>query len=169
MILTGYTHRITVDITSDQIIAPEYAASGDPAELAGHCLEQVAPHFASDVRDGDILIVSASIRSGQDPESAVLALQAAGISAVICNEADEDFIEQAHSYGLPILKQSGATSALQSGVLLRIDLERGLIEEPASHLEWQAEAAESELLNATRRSQLLGRMRRVVEEEGFAE
>lgn len=169
MILTGYTYRIAVDITSDQIIAPEYAASGDPAELAGHCLEQVAPHFASDAREGDILIVSATISSDQDPESAVLALQAAGISAVICNDADQAFIEQAHSYGLPILKQSGATNALQSGVLLRIDLERGLIEEPSSRLQWQTEAAKSELLSATQRSQLLGRMRRVVEEEGFSE
>jgi 3-isopropylmalate/(R)-2-methylmalate dehydratase small subunit len=169
MILTGYTHRIAVDISSDQIIAPEYAASGDPAELAGHCLEQIAPSFASDAREGDILVVSASISSAGDPESAVLALQAVGIAAIVCHEADQIFIEQAHSYGLPVLKQSAAAHALQSGILLRIDLQRGLIEEPSSRQRWQSDPAEDQLLSSAQRSQLLGRMRRVVEEEGFGE
>lgn len=169
MILTGYTHRITVPITSDLVIAPEYVASGDPAELAAHCLEAVAPDFADAVRDGDILVVAAHVGASGDTESAVLALQAVGISAVLCVAADEAFVEFAQRYGMPVLICPDAANAVPDGVLLRIDLARGAIEERTNGTRWQCPPAPPTVLEATRRSQLLGRMRRVVEDEGYAD
>jgi len=169
MIITGYTHRIVAALTSELIIAPEHASSGDPAELAAYCLEAVDAGFADAVRDGVVLVVDGAIGAGGDTEIAVLALQAVGISATLCVAADEGFITQAQGYGLPVLVCPDAAHAVPGGALIRLDLARGTVEERASGIRWQCPPAPPTVLEAVQRTLLHSRMRRVAEDEGFAE
>jgi 3-isopropylmalate/(R)-2-methylmalate dehydratase small subunit len=169
MILTGYTHHIGVPLPCAAIIAPEHAASGDPAELAAHCLEAVAPAFAEAVREGDILVVAAEVGAGASAEPAVLALQACGVAAVLCAAAHSPFTELAEVYGMPVLVCPEAANSIPTGALLRIDLTAGMIEERALDARWNCPPARQPLLEAAQRAQLLARMRRVVEEEGYAD
>jgi 3-isopropylmalate/(R)-2-methylmalate dehydratase small subunit len=166
MILYATTHRVGDAITTGDIIAPEWRVSGDPAALAAHCLASVAPQVAEQAREGDVLLAGRNFGAGADPDVAALALQAAGFAAIVCSSADSGFVAAAADFGLPVLV-CPAAAAIAEGVIVRIDLERGRIEERASGTVYDTPPCAPELIAAARRAQLLARMRRVVEEEGF--
>lgn len=169
MILIGYARRVEHDLSPDDIIAPDVAASGDPALLAAHCLENIDSALAELVREGDLLIVNGRMREGGDPEAAVLALQALGIAAVVCTDAAEPFVRLAGQFGMPLLVQVEAAAAVPAQSSVRLDLARGRIEDQASGTIWWCTPCTPATVEAVRRVQLLARMRRVVEDEGFAE
>jgi 3-isopropylmalate/(R)-2-methylmalate dehydratase small subunit len=166
LILYATTHRVGDAITTDDIIAPEWRASGDPAMLAAHCLAGVAPEVAEQAREGDVLLAGHAFGAGAEPDIAVLALQAAGFAAIVCSSADSVFATAAADFGLPVLA-CPAAAAIPEGAVVRIDLARGRIEERASGALYDAPPCPPELIAAARRAQLLARMRRVVEDEGF--
>jgi 3-isopropylmalate/(R)-2-methylmalate dehydratase small subunit len=167
MILYATTHRVGDAITTDDIIAPEWRASDDPAALAAHCLAGVAPVVAERAREGDVLLAGSEFGAGAEPDVAALALQAAGFAAIVCSSADPAFVTAAAGFGLPVLICSAAAAAIAEGVVVRLDLERGRIEDRTSGAVYDAPPCAPELLAAVRHAQLLARMRRVVEDEGF--
>ncbi|MBK9710626.1 MAG: 3-isopropylmalate dehydratase small subunit [Kouleothrix sp.] len=166
MVLYGTAHRVGDGITTDDIIAPEQRGAGDPAWLAAHCLAVVDPAIAEQAREGDVLLAGHDFGGGDEPDIAALALLAAGFAAVVCASADAAFADAAAAYGLPVLVCPAAL-AIAAGGVARIDLASGKITDRASGATFQALPCPAELLDAVRRSQLLSRMRRVVEEEGF--
>jgi 3-isopropylmalate/(R)-2-methylmalate dehydratase small subunit len=166
MVLYGTTHRVGDDITTDDIIAPEQRGASDPALLAAHCLSIIAPAIAEAAREGDVLLAGHDFGRGADADTAVLALQALGFAAVIGTSADAEFVETAAAYGLPVLI-SLAASSIAAGAIVRIDLASGTISDRGSGTVYQVTPCPPELIAAVRRSQLLIRMRRIVEEEGF--
>jgi 3-isopropylmalate/(R)-2-methylmalate dehydratase small subunit len=166
MILYATTHRVGDGITTDDVIAPEWRESGDPAALAAHCLAGVDPAIAERAREGDVLLAGRGLGAGAEPDVAVLALQAVGFAAIVCSSADLSFVAAAADYGLPVLV-SPAAAAIAEGLVIRIDLARGQIEDRASGAVYDTPPCAPELIAAARRAQLLARMRRVVEEEGF--
>lgn len=183
LVLTGYVHRLAQPITPGQIIAPAHATSGDPALLAAHCLETIAPHLADQARPGDVLVLPALQPDSPTPagnadsrhaahEPAILALQALGIAALICAAAPEDVCTLAGNYGLPVLLQPEATAALPAGAIVRLDLARGRISQtapPDPAATWHTTPCPPDVLAAVQRTLLLSRMRRVVEDEGYAD
>lgn len=168
MILTGYARRIERSISPATILAAEYAESHDPAVLAAHCLAAVDPTLAERTREGDILVVAGEVQHGPHAETAVLALQALGIAAVVCRAADAEMIALAGAAGLPLLVQVEATT-ISEGRVVRLDLARGTVQDQFTGQVWQATPCTAETLAATQRTQLLARMRRVVDDEGLAE
>jgi 3-isopropylmalate/(R)-2-methylmalate dehydratase small subunit len=154
-------------ITTDDIIAPEWRGADDPATLAAHCLATVAPAVAEQAREGDLLLAGRDFGAGAEPEGAVLALQAAGFAAVVCESAASGFVVAAEGYGLPVLISPTAVAALTAGGVVRLDLVRGRIEDRATGAVYHAPPCAPELVAGVRRAQLLTQMRRVVEEEGF--
>jgi len=166
MVLYGTTHRVGDGVTTDDIIAPELRGAGDPALLAAHCLSAIAPAIAEAAREGDLLLAGHSFGRGGDADIAVLALQALGFAALICASAEAEFARTAAAYGLPVLVSTAATG-ITPGAIARIDLAGGTITDRSSGAVYQASPCPPELLAAVRRAQLLARMRRVVEEEGF--
>jgi 3-isopropylmalate/(R)-2-methylmalate dehydratase small subunit len=172
MILYGTTHRVGDGITTDDIIAPEHRGAGDPALLSAHCLATIDSTIAEAARAGDILLAGRDFGRDQHSdanegtEAAVLALQALGIAAIICASADRAFADMAAMYGLPVLICPGAAGIVSGGVV-RIDLASGKITDRANGAVFQAQPCPPDLIEAVRRAELLARMRRVVEEEGF--
>src|SRR5262245_22775654 len=100
MILYATTHRVGDAITTDDIIAPEWRASGDPAALAAHCLAGVDPAIAERTREGDVLLAGRDFGAGAEPDVAALALQAVGFAAIVCGSADAGFVAAAADFGL---------------------------------------------------------------------
>jgi 3-isopropylmalate dehydratase small subunit len=166
MVLTGHALRIAGELAPAQVIDPAIAASGDPAELAAACLAAVDPTLAERAREGNVLVLDGTLAAGAGAEAAVIALQAVGFAAVICRAVAPELRELGTIYGLPLLVAPDAV-AVGEGELVRIDLERGRIE--AGGRGWPAPPLAPDALAAVRRGQLLARMRRVVEDEGFAE
>jgi 3-isopropylmalate/(R)-2-methylmalate dehydratase small subunit len=127
----------------------------------------VDPSIAEQAREGDLLLAGREFGAGDDPEQAVLALQALGFAAIICPSAAASFVEVAEVYGLPVLVCPAAAAGIAAGSVARLDLARGQIADRATGAVYQAAPCAPELVEAVRRAQLLTRMRRVVEEEGF--
>jgi 3-isopropylmalate/(R)-2-methylmalate dehydratase small subunit len=167
MVIYGTTHRVGDRIATSAIIAPEYQAEADPAWLAAHCLAAVDPAIAETAREGDVLLAGADLGAGPDQELAVLALQAVGLAAIVCASADPGFVAAAEAYGLPVLICPAAVSAIAPGGVVRLDLAGGRITDRATGEVYLAPPCAPALVDAVRRAQLLVRMRRVVEEEGF--
>jgi 3-isopropylmalate/(R)-2-methylmalate dehydratase small subunit len=167
MVLYGTTYRVGDGITTDAIIAPEHRADADPAWLAALCLAGVDPAIAERAGEGDVLLAGADFGAGPDPEIAVLALQAAGFAAIVCASAAAGFVAAAEAYGLPALACPAAVSGIAPGGVARVDLASGRIADRATGQVYQAPPCAPALVDAVRRAQLLARMRRVVEEEGF--
>ena len=165
MVLYGTTHRVGDGVTTDLIIAPEQRGD-DPASLAAYCLAGVDPAIAEGAREGDILLAGRAFGAGDEPEMAVLALQALGFAAIVCASAVASFVEVAEIYGLPVLVCPDS-AGIAAGSVMRLDLARGLIADRATGAVYQVAPCAPELVEAVRRAQLLTRMRRVVEEEGF--
>ncbi len=166
MILYGTIHHVGDSVTTDDIIPHELRGAGDPALLAAHCLATLAPAIAEAAREGDVLLAGHNFGIGGDADAAVLALQALGFAAVICAGADAEFVETAAAYGLPVLISSAATS-MMPGTIVRIDLASGKITDRSNGAVFQTTPCPADLVATVRRAQLLVRMRRVVEEEGF--
>ena len=167
MILYGTTHRVGDGITTAAIIAPQHHADADPAWLAAHCLAGVDPAFAESAREGDVLLTGNDFGAGPNTEIAVLALQAVGFATIICASADADFVTAAEAYGLPVLTCPAAVAAITPGGVVRLDLAGGRITDRANGESYPAPPCAPALVDTIRRAQLLSRMRRVVEEEGY--
>lgn len=166
MILYGTTHRVGNTISTAQIIAPEHH-DADPATLAAHCLAEVDAYLAEHVAEGDVLMAGHGFGAGDDPEQAVLALQALGVAAIIAASAAPTFVDAAHAYGLPVIIAPEAAHTIAAGSVVRLDLEHGTIHDRTCGTVYHAPPSPPEVVAAVRRAQLLQRMRRVVEEEGY--
>jgi 3-isopropylmalate/(R)-2-methylmalate dehydratase small subunit len=167
MILYGTTHRVGDNITTDLIIAPEHQPDTDPAWLAAHCLAGVDPSIAEAAREGDVLLAGDGFGAGPGAEIAVLALQAAGFAAIVCASADAGFVAAAQDYGLPVLICPTAVVAIAPGGVVRLDLGGGRITDRLTGEDYPVQPCAPALVDMVRRAQLISRMRRVVEEEGF--
>jgi 3-isopropylmalate/(R)-2-methylmalate dehydratase small subunit len=118
-------------------------------------------------REGDLLLAGTNFGAGPDAEIAVLALQAAGFAAILCASADADFVAASEAYGLPVLIGPAAVAAITPGGVVRLDLAGGRITDRTTGETYQVPPCAPALVDMVRRAQLLWRMRRVVEEEGF--
>lgn len=167
MVIVGYARRVSASLHPGQVIDAALVAAGDPAAIAAHCLIAVDPGFAERVREGDVLVLDGSFAGGEGAEAALIALQAAGVAALVCRAADADLLALGARYGLPLLAVPEAAARLAEGAVVQLDLERGRI--TSGDLGWATPAAEPTTLAAVRRVQLLARTRRVVEDEGLAE
>jgi 3-isopropylmalate/(R)-2-methylmalate dehydratase small subunit len=167
MVLTGYVRRIDAHLSPAEVINPVAVDGGDPALLAAACLAEVDQEFALRVGEGDLLVINGALEGDGDPELALEALQAVGIAAIVCRHAAVEIVAVADRYGLPIVCAPEAVPLLHEGTLFRLDLERGLVEGAGAR--WEVVPLVKSMLDNVRRVQLLARMRRVVEEEGFAE
>lgn len=167
MVIAGHARRVVAEVAPADIVAAEAAASGDPALLAAACLAGVDPGFAERVGEGDVLVLAGALLPGPGAEAAVIALQAAGLAAVVCAAAAPELAEVGAVYGLPVVAAPGAPEAIAEGAVVRLDLERGRLE--AEGRSWVFAPLAPEAVAAARRAQLLARMRRVVEDEGYAE
>ncbi len=139
MILEGKAWIFGDNIDTDAIIAARYLSTYDQAELASHLMEDIRPGFFEQAGSGDIIVAGNNFGCGSSREHAPLAIKGAGISCVIAVSFARIFYRNAINIGLPILEcQDDLYRTLQEQDLLRVDLDRGLIQEIESGNEHQA-------------------------------
>ena len=93
--------------------------------IAQHCLENLLPDFARDVKPGDIIVAGRNFGIGSSREQAVAALRHLGVAAVIAPSYGGLFFRNAFNLGL-LLLTSPDTETLRNQELLAhvsIDLE----------------------------------------------
>jgi len=128
MVLEGKAWRYGRNIDTDVIIPARYLALTDPAELGTHCMEDLDPKFAHRVREGDLIVAEENFGSGSSREHAPLAIKGCGIACVIASSFARIFYRNAINVGLPILECPQAVDDIVRGDRLRVDLEKGTVE-----------------------------------------
>ena len=125
--MQGKVFKYGDNVDTDVIIPARYCTSFHRDELAPHCLEDLDKTFASRVKPGDILVAGRNFGCGSSRENAPLAIQGAGVAAVIAESFARIFYRNSIKVGLPILICPEAAKVIQDGETIRIDLAKGEI------------------------------------------
>jgi 3-isopropylmalate/(R)-2-methylmalate dehydratase small subunit len=88
-------------------------------------LEDLDATFASKVQPGDILVAGKNFGSGSSREQAPIALQAAGIAAVVAGSFARIFYRNAVNIGLPVIEIKEHN--IKAGHEIQVDLLAGLV------------------------------------------
>ena len=123
--LTGRTWVFGDNIDTDVIAPGAYLKLG-PEQLAKHCLEAVAPAFASSVAPGDIVVAGRNFGMGSSREQAPQALKILGVGAVVAVSFARIFYRNALNLGLPALMLPDAAD-IHDGDSLTVDPVAGTI------------------------------------------
>lgn len=113
------------DINTDFLAPGKYMKLGIDA-IAAHCLEDVEPTFAGQVRAGDVIIGGSNFGAGSSREQAVEVLRYLKVSCVIARSFAGLFYRNGFNLGLPLFigPQVGATPnwGISNGELASLDM-----------------------------------------------
>ena len=123
--LSGRVHRVGDNIDTDRIIPGKYTKTLDMSALAAHVLEDVDPEFPRRIKPGDLLVAGANFGVGSSREQAPLALQAAGLQAVIATSFARIFFRNAINIGLPAI--AIGDHEIAAGSVVTVNLEAGSV------------------------------------------
>jgi len=117
-------------VNTDLIIPGRYLDDYNAASLAAHAMGDIDPGFAKAVRPGDVIVAGRNFGCGSSREQAPLALQAAGVGAVIVGSAARIFYRNCVNVGLPIIICPQAAEVFEAGDVAEIDLVEGTVRNP---------------------------------------
>ena len=124
--LTGRVWKFGDNIDTDIIIPARYLAHTDPKVLGEHCMEPLAPTFAKDVKEGDIIVAGLNFGCGSSREHAPIAIAALGIPLVIAKSFARIFYRNAFNKGLALL-EADLFDLVEDGEEITVDLTSGLV------------------------------------------
>jgi len=111
------------NVDTDQL-APGIYIKHPIEEISRHCLEGLAPDFASTVATGDIIVAGRNFGMGSSREQAAEALRHLGIRVIIAKSFGGIFYRNAINYGLaPLVCRD--VSRIKDGDGLHIDAATG--------------------------------------------
>ena len=124
----GKAHKFGDNVDTDVIIPARYLNTSDGRELAAHCMEDIDPPFAADVKNGDVIVGGENFGCGSSREHAPLAIKSCGVSCVIAASFARIFYRNSINIGLPIFECREAFAEAESGHVFRADPASGIIE-----------------------------------------
>jgi len=136
--LKGKVHKYGANVDTDVIIPARYLSLSEPAELAGHCMEDIDKEFVAKVQPGDIIMATTNFGCGSSREHAPLAIKASGISCIIAKSFARIFFRNAINIGLPLLECDDAVAQTEAGDILEVDLSSGQIKNLTNGLTFTA-------------------------------
>ncbi len=150
---TGRAWVFGDNVDTDQL-APGIYIKRPIAELARHCLEGLAPDFASSVSSGDIVVAGRNFGAGSSREQAAEALRHLGVKAIIAQSFGGIFYRNAINFGLmPLI--CADTLQIGNGDRLHIDAPSGEVFNLTTEQNYQAEAMPEHLLQIIKAGGLL--------------
>lgn len=127
-VLEGKVWRYGDNIDTDVIIPVRYLNTFDPKELAKHCMVDIDPTFAENVKAGDIMVGGKNFGCGSSREHAPVAIKESGVPVVIAASFARIFYRNGINVGLPLLEIGDDVEKIHAGDQLRIDISTGKIE-----------------------------------------
>jgi len=125
--MKGRVWKYGDNVDTDAIIPARYLNTTSETELAAHCMEDIDPSFAREVKAGDIIVAGRNFGCGSSREHAPVAIKASGVACVIAETFARIFFRNAINIGLPILECPEAVQATEAGQTLEVDLAKGII------------------------------------------
>lgn len=138
MPIRGRAWKYGTNIDTDLIIAGRYCSMTEAADLGRHCMEDLDPNFAKQVRPGDIIVAESNFGCGSSREVAPLAIKGAGVSAVVAANFARIFYRNAINIGLPIFESPEAAQAIEQGHQVEIDPPTGTIRDVDTNQEFRS-------------------------------
>jgi len=123
----GRVWKFGDDINTDLIIPARFNQTTDSEALAKAAFCEHRPEFAEQVSSGDFIVAGSNFGCGSSREHAVIAIKAAGISAIIADSYARIFHRNAINIGLPVIESREVFESCNDGDSLEVDLEGGLI------------------------------------------
>lgn len=126
-VVRGRAHKYGDNVDTDAIIPAKYLTRWGPEFLGQHAMEGLDPGFAKSVKPGDVVVAGRNFGCGSSREHAVVALKAAGISAVVAASFARIFYRNAVNgpYRLyPVEVEQSVVDGIESGDELEIDMGR---------------------------------------------
>lgn len=96
-------------------------------EYGKYCMVNLDPEFPNKVKEGDFIIAGLNFGYGHDHETAPLSIKGCGVSAVICESTNRNFLRNAIHIGLPVIELPGIKSKVSQGDELEANLKEGTI------------------------------------------
>jgi 3-isopropylmalate/(R)-2-methylmalate dehydratase small subunit len=118
-----FGHNIPTDL-----ITPTHIMLKTAKEMSKHVLETANPDFPKYVQPGDIVVAGRNFGCSSGRALAAKALKATGIGAIMAELFARTFYRNGHEIGLPLLEAPGIHDMVETGHRLRVDIERGLVE-----------------------------------------
>jgi len=116
------------DVSTDHIYPAKYINLTDPARIAEHALEGADPTLRARLASaGSILVTGNNFGCGSSREHAVIALQGAGVTAVIAGSAARIWYRNAINLALPVLVCPEAAGQVAEGDALEVDFLTGQV------------------------------------------
>ena len=132
------------DVTTDALAPGAYMKQ--PIQiLAQHCMESIAPSFATQVKLGDFVVGGSNFGMGSSREQAVIALNILGVKGVIALSFAGLFYRNCFNLGLVPLVCADALK-INAGDNLSINLRDGVIQNHTQCTQYQVEAVPPSLL-----------------------
>lgn len=128
MDIKGTVHKYGDNVDTDVIIPARHLNTSSPEELALHCMEDIDPDFAKNVKKGDIIVGGENFGCGSSREHAPLSIKASGVECVIASSFARIFYRNSINIGLPILECRECSKDAKSGHVIRVNLDLGEIE-----------------------------------------
>lgn len=124
-IYAGTAHVFGDNVDTDRIIAGKYTKTLDVSNLAEHVMEDLDPDFRARVQKGDILAAGGNFGAGSSREQAPLAIQAAGVAAVVAHSFARIFFRNAINIGLPVVEIG--EHEIKTGHVIEVDINQGWV------------------------------------------
>jgi len=112
-------------VTTDEILPGEYLDRRND-EVGQFAMAGIDPEFVGKVKPGDVLVAGPNFGTGSGRETAPMALQQAGIVAMIAPSYGRIFFRNSINIGLPAVTIE-STEHIEEGDLLIVDLDAGTV------------------------------------------
>ena len=136
----GTVFKYGDNVDTDVIIPARYLNTADGMELAKHCMEDIDKDFATNVKEGDIIVADKNFGCGSSREHAPLSIKCAGVSCVIARSFARIFYRNAINIGLPIMECAEAAEAIKAGDVVSIDFDTGIITDETTGQSFKGQA-----------------------------
>ena len=137
-VLEGKVWRYGDNIDTDVIIPARYLNTFDPKELASHCMVDIDPTFAKNVKPGDIMVGGKNFGCGSSREHAPVAIKASGVPVIIAASFARIFYRNGINVGLPLMEIGDNVERIHAGDKLSVDLSSGKIRDITTGETFQA-------------------------------
>jgi 3-isopropylmalate/(R)-2-methylmalate dehydratase small subunit len=114
------------DINTDVITPGRYTVTTDKKRLGEIAFIEYRPEFRKNVKEGDIIVAGNNFGCGSSREHSPVAINAAGISAVIAKSFARIFFRNSINIGLPLFVSEDADK-IDDGDEVEIDFKTGEI------------------------------------------
>lgn len=100
LVIEGRVWRFPANVTTDDILPGQYLDRANH-EVGQFAMAGLDSEFVTKIKSGDMIVAGANFGSGSGRETAPIALQLAGISAVIAPSFSRTYFRNSINIGLP--------------------------------------------------------------------